>query len=131
MTVTVVDLLEVIDVDDQQGERALLLPLGGQPFQQGAAIGQLGQLIEGGQLVEVARAAVQPVGGDAQQQQGTGQQAYQRQLVVASALLMQQLLALVLVLLLQHPVAGLAAARSISAWKAAACWLRVWLKCCL
>ena len=54
MTMAVVDLLEVIYVDDEQGERALLLPPGGQPFQQCATVGQIGQLIEGSEFVEVA-----------------------------------------------------------------------------
>ncbi|MNO69589.1 hypothetical protein D3C76_604450 [compost metagenome] len=109
VAVPVVDLLEMVDVDDEQGQWRIQLPLLLQLLQQGAPVRQPGQLIEGGELVEMARAAVQPVGGESEQDQGPDQQDDQHQLIVAGTLLIQQLLALVLVLLLQRQVAGLAA----------------------
>ncbi|MNV70509.1 hypothetical protein D3C71_1634810 [compost metagenome] len=54
MAVAIVDLLEVIYVDDEQGQRLVQLPLLRQPLQQGASIWQPGQLIEGGEPVEMA-----------------------------------------------------------------------------
>ena len=52
VTMLVIDLLEVIYVDDDEGEGPGPRPDALYPFQQGVAVGEPGQLIEGGQPIE-------------------------------------------------------------------------------